>query len=288
MKNMKLRITILFLLAPFYSYSCLADLGGVDWKPQIVEKMYVLPPQHLNKVLNNDFNKSILALNLQNKDNKIKNKIGKINELSSLLPRASQEENLEIKHQIIINKRDYIREMNDLLGMKKQKLVTKKRIFNKIKKRINLKSSNSKHDNAFLENRKNAVKRAQKLDFKILESTSYSTSKKSKYFEQYQVNKNAINALKLAIEKHPMSTQNILSKDPKNKMEAIRSYIHNIETEIAVLEMKEQIINYMAKIVALDAMQLAEKVSEINVNDVDTNPSDINDPTNVINIFTKS
>ena len=288
MKNIKLRITILFLLAPFYSYSCLADLGGVDWKPQIVEKMYVLPPQHLNKVLNNDFNKSILALNLQNKDNKVKSKIDKINELSSLLPRASQEENLEIKHQIIINKRDYIKDMNDLLGMKKQKLVTKKMIFNKIKKRINLKSFNSKHNNAFLENRKNAVKRAQKLDFKILENTSYSTSKKSKYFEQYQVNKNAINALKLAIEKHPMSTQNILSKDPKNKMEAIRSYIHNIETEIAVLEMKEQIINYMAKIVALDAMQLAEKVSEINVNDVDTNPSDINDPTNVINIFTKS
>ena len=85
-----------------------------------------------------------------------------------------------------------------------------------------------------------------------------------------------------------MSTQNILSKDPKNKMEAIRGYIHNIETEIAVLEMKEQIINYMAKIVALDAMQLAEKVSEINANDVDTNTSGINDPTNVINIFTKS
>ena len=288
MKNIKLRITISLFLAPFYSYSCLADLGGLDWKPQIVEKMYVLPPQHLNKVLNNDFNKSILALNLQNKDNIIKNKIDKINELSSLLPRASQEENLEIKHQIIINKRDYIKDMNDLLGMKKQKLVTKKRIFNKIKKRINLKSINSKHNNAFLENTKNAIKRAQNLDFKILESTSYNTSKKSKYFEQYQVNKNAINTLKLAIEKHPMSTQNILSKDPKNKMEAIRSYIHNIETEIAVLEMKKQIINYMAKIVALDAMQLAEKVSEINVNDINANPSDINDPTNVINIFTKS
>ena len=137
MKNIKLKITLLLFLAPFYSYSCLADLGGTDWKPQIVEKMYVLPPQHLNKVLNNDFNKSILALSLQNKDNIIKNKIDKINELRSLLPRASQEENLEIKHQIIINKRDYIKDMNDLLGMKKQKLVTKKRIFNKIKKRIN-------------------------------------------------------------------------------------------------------------------------------------------------------
>ena len=84
-----------------------------------------------------------------------------------------------------------------------------------------------------------------------------------------------------------MSKKNVLSKDPKNKMEAIRSYIHNIETEIAVLEMKEQIINYMAKIVALDAMQLAESVSEINVNSI-TNNSNNNDPTSVINIFTKS
>ena len=51
--------------------------------------------------------------------------------------------------------------------------------------------------------------------------------------------------------------------------------------------MKEQIINYMAKIVALDAMQLAESVSEINVNSI-TNNSNNNDPTSVINIFTKS
>ena len=287
MKNIKFKIIILFILAPLNSFSCLANSSVEEWKPQIVEKMYVLPPQHLNKVLNNDFNKSILALNLQNKDELIKNKIDKITELSSILPGASVEETLEIKHQIIINKRDYIKDMNDLLKMKKQKLLTKKMIFNKIKKRIDQKSISNKANNVFLENKNNAIERAQKIDFKILESTSHNTSKKSKYFEQYQVNKDAINSLKLAIEKHPMSKQNILSKDPKNKMEAIRSYIHNIETEIAVLEMKEQIINYMAKIVALDAMQLAESVSEINVNSTNDN-SNNNDPTNVITIFTKS
>ena len=84
MKNIKFKITILFILAPFYSLSCLASSSVEEWKPQIVEKMYVLPPQHINKVLNNDFNKSILALNLQNKDGLIKNKIDKITELSSL------------------------------------------------------------------------------------------------------------------------------------------------------------------------------------------------------------
>ena len=43
---------------------------------------------------------------------------------------------------------------------------------------------------------------------------------------------------------------------------------------------------YMAKIV-VDAMQLAESVSEINLNSI-TDNSNNNDPTNVINIFTKS
>ena len=58
-----------------------------------------------------------------------------------------------------------------------------------------------------------------------------------------------------------MNTQDILSKNPKNKIEAVRNYLHNLDTEIAVLEMKEQMINYMAKIVALDAMNLAETVA---------------------------
>ena len=75
--------------------------------------------------------------------------------------------------------------------------------------------------------------------------------------------------LKLAIEKHPMSNKNILSNDPKNKMEAIRNYVHNIETEIAVLDMKEQMIHYMAKIVVLDAMSLAENISLASENEKD-------------------
>jgi hypothetical protein len=101
--------------------------------PQIVEKMYLLPPKHLNKVLNNDFKTSLLATNLRDTDNKIKSKIGKINELNSFLPNASKDETLEIKHQIILNKRDYIKDMNNLIIMKKQKLETKKAFFEKIK-----------------------------------------------------------------------------------------------------------------------------------------------------------
>jgi len=286
MKNSNIKLFLIILSVSFYSANSLAQSNVNGWKPQIVEKMYVLPPKHLNKVLNNDFNKSLLAINLQNTDNKIKNRIEKISELNSLLPGSSKEEGLEIQHQIIINKRDYIKDMNDLLIMKKEKLNTKKIFFKKIKKKFKGNSLKNKTTSNFLNNKSTAIQRSQKLDFKILENTSYNLSKRSKYFKQYQINKDAVKKLKLAIEKHPMSNKNILYKDPLNKVEAINNYVHEIDTEIAVLEMKEQMINYMAKIVALDAMSLAEKVAFDDENNNKVVPTNFNDPVNVISVFT--
>ena len=75
MKNDTIKLLLIFTPALFGSFPALANVSGGDWKPQIVEKMFVLPPQHLNKVLNNDFKTSELALNLRDTDNKIKSKI---------------------------------------------------------------------------------------------------------------------------------------------------------------------------------------------------------------------
>ena len=286
MKNINLRFILIIITGFFYSVASFASNNLGEWKPQIVEKMYLLPPKHLNKVLNNDFNKSILALNLQTADNKIKDRIEKISELNSMLKGASKNETLEIKHQIIINKRDYIKDMSNLLTMKRQKLDTKKSFFQKIQKNIRKTSLDRKTNSEFLNNKNNALKRAENIDFKILDSAAHSMSKTSKYFKQYQINKDAVKKLKLAIQKHPMSNKNILSKDPKNKMEAVKNYVHNIDTEISVLEMKEEMINYMAKIVALDAMSLAEEVAFDSQNQNEIVSTNFNDPVNVISVFT--
>ena len=77
MKNDTIKLLLIFTPALFGSFPALANVSGGDWNPQIVEKMFVLPPQHLNKVLNNDFKTSVLALNLRDTDNKIKSKIDK-------------------------------------------------------------------------------------------------------------------------------------------------------------------------------------------------------------------
>ena len=286
MKNINIKIFLIIVVGSLYPISSSANNDFGEWKPQIVEKMFILPPEHLNKVLNNDFNKSILAVNLRNTNNKIKTNIDKIKDLNLLLPGKTDEEVMEIKHQIILHKRDYVKDMNDLLMIKKQRLNTKKTFFNKIVKNIKIKSFKNKSNNKFFKNQNIALQRSQKLDFKILANTSINLSKKSKYFNQYQINKDAVMQLQLAIEKHPMNTKDILSKNPKNKIEAVRNYLHNLDTEIAVLEMKEQMINYMAKIVALDAMNLAENVA-FNLNKQGNEKSiNFNDPVNAIAVFT--
>ena len=286
MKNINIKIFLIIVVGSLYPISSSANNDFGEWKPQIVEKMFILPPEHLNKVLNNDFNKSLLAVNLRNTNNKIKTNIDKIKDLNLLLPGKTDEEVMEIKHQIILHKRDYVKDMNDLLMIKKQRLNTKKTFFNKIVKNIKIKSFKNKSKNRFFKNQNIALQRSQKLDFKILANTSIDLSKKSKYFNQYQINKDAVMQLQLAIEKHPMNTQDILSKNPKNKIEAVRNYLHNLDTEIAVLEMKEQMINYMAKIVALDAMNLAENVA-FNLNKQGNEKSiNFNDPVNAIAVFT--
>ena len=289
MKNDTIKLLLIFTPALFGSFPALANVSGGDWKPQIVEKMFVLPPQHLDKVLNNDFKTSVLALNLRDTDNKIKSKIDKINELNSFLPNASKDETLEIKHQIILNKRDYIKDMNNLIIMKKQKLETKKAFFEKIKNNIKYNNKNKTNQSAFLNNKNKALERAQRLDLKIIEKTSLNINEKSKYFKQYETNKNAIEKLKIAIKNHPMNEKSVLSNNSDNKLDTIANYIYNIETEISVLEMKEQMMSYMAKIVVLDAMNLAENVSGIKQN-LDGNfisGENYNDPENVIDMFTK-
>ena len=109
-----------------------------------------------------------------------------------------------------------------------------------------------------------------------------SNSKNTKYSDEYSKNKIAIESLRKAIKKHPMSNlnQNSISED---KLQSIKGYIENIETEVAIIELKEELLNYMAKLVALDAMQLAENLSDES-DDVN-NSKNYNDPNDAIEFF---
>ena len=279
-----------FALIKFFlilgSSQAIANLSNGEWQPQIVEKMYILPPKQLDRVLNNDFRNSSLYLNLKTADDKIKNRYSKIDQLNKSIPQFKGDEQIELKHQVIVEKKEYITDMSERLKIKREHLLTKKRFFEKIKRKTLFQKGNQnfKAQSKFQASREKALQRSKKLDKKISNLLiGNNMSNNSKYFSEYQKTMSAMQQLETKIKSHPKFQENDLLLNSENKLESLNVFIDKLESELSVLALKEQVLTKMAKLVSLDAMELADSL-QINISQ-GNEFKDVNDPTDSVNLF---
>ena len=286
MNKKLLNFTLIKFFLILGSTHAMANLSNGEWQPQIVEKMYILPPKQLDRVLNNDFRNSSLYLNLKTADDKIKSRYSKIDQLNKSIPQFKGDEQIELKHQVIVEKKEYITDMSERLKIKREHLLTKKRFFEKIKRKTLFQKGNQnfKAKSKFQASREKALKRSKKLDKKISNLLiGNNMSNNSKYFSEYQKTMLAMQKLETKIKSHPKFQENDLLLNSENKLESLNVFIDKLESELSVLELKEQVLTKMAKLVSLDAMELADSL-QINISQ-GNEFKDINDPTDSINLF---
>ena len=286
MKNKLLNFALIKFFLILGSTHAMANLSNGEWQPQIVEKMYILPPKQLDRVLNNDFRNSSLYLNLKTADDKIKNRYSKIDQLNKSIPQFKGDEQIELKHQVIVEKKEYITDMSERLKIKREHLLTKKRFFEKIKRKTLFQKGNQnfKAQSKFQTFREKALKRSKKLDKKISNLLiGNNMSNNSKYFSEYQKTMLAMQKLETKIKSHPKFQENDLLLNSENKLESLNVFIDKLESELSVLALKEQVLTKMAKLVSLDAMELADSL-QINISQ-GNEFKDVNDPTDSVNLF---
>ena len=286
MKNKLLNFALIKFFLILGSSQAIANLSNGEWQPQIVEKMYILPPKQLDRVLNNDFRNSSLYLNLKTADDKIKSRYSKIDQLNKSIPQFKGDEQIELKHQVIVEKKEYITDMSERLKIKREHLLTKKRFFEKIKRKTLFQKGdqNFKAQSKFQASRKKALQRSKKLDKKISNLLiGNNMSNNSKYFSEYQKTMLAMQKLETKIKSHPKFQENDLLMNSENKLESLNVFIDKLESELSVLALKEQVLTKMAKLVSLDAMELADSL-QINISQ-GNEFKDVNDPTDSINLF---
>ena len=286
MKNKLLNFALIKFFLILGSSQAMANLSSGEWQPQIVEKMYILPPKQLDRVLNNDFRNSSLYLNLKTADDKIKSRYSKIDQLNKSIPQFKGDEQIELKHQVIVEKKEYITDMSERLKIKREHLLTKKRFFEKIKRKTLFQKGNQnfKAQSKFQASREKALQRSKKLDKKISNLlTGNNMSNNSKYFSEYQKTMSAMQQLETKIKSHPKFQENDLLLNPENKLESLNVFIDKLESELSVLALKEQVLTKMAKLVSLDAMELADSL-QINISQ-GNEFKDVNDPTDSVNLF---
>ena len=286
MKNKLLNFALIKFFIILGSTHAMANLSNGEWQPQIVEKMYILPPKQLDRVLNNDFRNSSLYLNLKTADDKIKSRYSKIDQLNKSIPQFKGDEQIELKHQVIVEKKEYITDMSERLKIKREHLLTKKRFFEKIKRKTLFQKGNQnfKAQSKFQASREKALKRSKKLDKKISNLLiGNNMSNNSKYFSEYQKTMSAMQQLETKIKSHPKFQENDLLLNSENKLESLNVFIDKLESELSVLALKEQVLTKMAKLVSLDAMELADSL-QINISQ-GNEFKDVNDPTDSVNLF---
>ena len=286
MKNKLLNFVLIKCFLIVGSSQAMANLSNGEWQPQIVEKMYILPPKQLDRVLNNDFRNSSLYLNLKTADDKIKSRYSKIDQLNKSIPQFKGDEQIELKHQVIVEKKEYITDMSERLKIKREHLLTKKRFFEKIKRKTLFQKGNQnfKAQSKFQASREKALQRSKKLDKKISNLLiGNNMSNNSKYFSEYQKTMLAMQKLETKIKSHPKFQENDLLLNSENKLESLNVFIDKLESELSVLALKEQVLTKMAKLVSLDAMELADSL-QINISQ-GNEFKDVNDPTDSINLF---
>lgn len=240
-----------------------AGLPEASWSPSVTERLVRLPSASIKKALDQDFSASPLAEALRANEGEIGYKLATLRDLQAAIDQAQGDIQVELKHQFLAEKKDYLRLMQEQQKMRGRHLQTRitvyQRLLDKISREANAKGpAETSLAQRQEEARTRLDRTSQMIDAKLFAS---SLTSNSKYAEAYARNVAAIEALVQKIEAHPHKEQLDVSGDAKNKPDFLRQLLAAAEGDMQVLHQEGEIVGLMAKLVALDALALQEEVN---------------------------
>ncbi|MDP6688997.1 MAG: hypothetical protein QF384_05840 [Alphaproteobacteria bacterium] len=242
-----------------------------SWRPVASEKLIKLPTNYLKKSLDHDFAQSALSGAIQDADSEIGLKGQTLDDLRTAIEQADGELQVELRHQFLAQKREFITLMKRKADLRRRHLQTKQRTLERLLKKL------GQEKGAMTPARVQLVAQQQqararfkgslaKVDLAVLASPAVP---ESKYAQEYAANMAAAEALAAAIRAHPMNSQARQDGQPASKADFIRQMLADTQAGVAVLEQEQNVIGYMAKLVALDALALSESVMDAELTDSD-------------------
>lgn len=246
--------------------------GEATWKPQATERLVKLPAQYLKKRLDHDFAESELGKALANQEGKIAGKGQTLADLQQAIGQADGELQTELRHQFLAEKRAYLNMMKDKNVLRRKKLDTDLKLYEGMLAKLSDKGrAATPAQRQLIKAQANAQERFKsslsQVDMKMFQSSSVP---ESKYAVKYTENMAAIEKLVARIQGHKMNASPSTDGQPLTKAEYIRRMVTDAQAELAILDQEQNILGYMAKLVALDAMALSEEAIDADLADAET------------------
>jgi hypothetical protein len=263
---------------------------NTSWSPRITERLVKLPGSFVKKTVENDFARSGLATKLADTADQITYKRETLTDLQEAIESAEGELKTELEHQLLTEKRSFINLMRDYQEIRRKKSSTKIRLYSGLLKKLK-RSGNAKTatENALVNKQKAAKQRFEQtfsdVDNRIMAASS---PVGSKYGREYEKNLSAIRKLSEALKSHTMNRRPEILGTAVTRENYLRQLLTENQGEIALLDQEAKILSFMAKLVSLDALSIAERAMEGSpANTVGPSPENPT-PANTINLFIPS
>ncbi|MEQ9643473.1 MAG: hypothetical protein RIM84_25870 [Alphaproteobacteria bacterium] len=255
-------LVIVFGLLSLTTPALTAEDDGADWRPAATERLVKLPPAYLKKSLDRDFERSDLAEAMRRGGEDIDYKAATLNDLKQAVETASGDLNVELRHQYLAEKRAYIELVSRQHAQRKRYLARRQDVLEKLLRRavdedVPVAASRAELAAQQAAARARFAGTSDRVDLRVLRDQ---VAPESRYARTYADNLAAIERLTRAIDRHPMNAD-AAPVAAGDRRTLLRQMIADAEAERAIVEQEETILGFMAKLVALDAMGLAEEIA---------------------------
>ena len=176
-----------------------------QWRPQLSEKILLLPPKHMNDAIEQDFSKSGLAQNMTSVETQLFDQVSAIGQLKQNLSRYDEQEQIEARHQIIVGKKTYIELLGQQIDLKRERLHTKLGLLKRLDRNLSSDTAQQKVASDVAQLQADAKSRIEGISSKLREQIALEPlTKETNFSKAFDKNMAAISALKDAIASHRM------------------------------------------------------------------------------------
>ncbi len=257
-----------------------------QWRPQLSEKILLLPPKHMNDAIEQDFSKSGLAQNMTSVETQLSDQVSAIDQLKQNLSRYDEQEQIEARHQIIVGKKTYIELLGQQIDLKRERLHTKLGLLKRLDRNLSRDTAQQKAASDVTQLQADAKSRIEGISSKLREQIALGPlTKETNFSKAFDKNMAAISALKDAIANHRMQSRLGLDSGA-TKADMLRQLMLDTEADLALIEIETELLGHMAHLLSLDAMALAEDVAAQSFT-VATKAPTYGSPSDAVPLFTQ-
>lgn len=234
------------------------------WHPVASERLVRLPAGYLERAIERDFQDSPLAVALDGADRALVDRNAGLGELQAAVEAATGDARDTLRQRFLEEKQAYLQLMGRRHDLERDRLKARMTLYDRLLARLQRDGLAADDPAAarLAENRQAALRRFEasvdKVDMALFAD---GTAGESRYGAEYRRHAAAAGQLLAAINAHPMNRSPEIDGRSVDKREFLRHLSARAEAELALLDQQDLVLAYMAKLVALDAMAMADEVA---------------------------